>query len=184
MVLKVFSTFLGVVFGLALLLALLAGGYFLFRYIVGVLGTLEPQLATVAALASVVALLGAMIMAGGLRSRYNREPEAASRNEKAQLYQQLLCASCRWDSSETEHGRDTEVEQLKLKQDLALWGSPEVITAYAEFERLASQTAPQGDSVELLLQKLVMAIRKDLGQATSAIKQHDLLSLLLGKSYR
>ncbi|MGH7946007.1 MAG: hypothetical protein ACREF9_13500 [Opitutaceae bacterium] len=73
---------------------------------------------------------------------------------------------------------DTEVEHLKLKQRLALWGSPGVITTYAELQRRATQEASYG--VHPLLDQLIMEMRKDLGQTTSNIKQEDILHLLQG----
>lgn len=178
---KAFSTILGVVFGLALLVALLVGGYFLVRYVVDLFGTLEPQLATVAAIASVVALLCATIIASGLKARDHREHETGTCVEKAQLYRQLLSVSSRWDQLERDDDTDTEVEHLKLKQRLALWGSPGVITTYAELQRRATQEASHGDDVHPLLHQLVMEMRKDLGQTTSNIKQGDILHLLQGR---
>ena len=117
-------------------------------------------------------------MASGLRSRNNRKPETPTHDEKAQLYRQLLATSCRLNSSDKVHDLNAEAEPVKLKQDLALWGSPEVIKAYAELERRARLAAPQGDGVEPLLQTLVMEMRKDLGQSTSAINPADFLDLL------
>ncbi len=176
---KAIKNFLGVVLGLALLAALLAGGYYLVRYVMGIFGNLEPQLATVTAIASVVALLCATIIAGGLKSRDHREHAT----EKAQLYLQLLSISCLGDPSEKEDSCDAEVEHLKLKQRLALYGSPGVITAYSELERRIRQKESQGDGVQPLLKQLVMEMRKDLRQSKLNIKQDDLMYLLIGKSY-
>jgi flagellar motor component MotA len=178
MLMKAFNNFLSVVLGIALLVALIAGGYFLIRYIAGVFGKLEPQLATVTAIVSVVTLLFATIIASGLKSRDFRE---LIRVEKAQLYQQLLFVSYRWDPSEREDS-DAEVEHLKLKQHLALWGSPTVITTYAELERRMSQEESHSDGLKPLLKQLVMEMRKDLGQTTSNIEKDDLLYLLIEKS--
>jgi hypothetical protein len=161
--LKSINNSLGVVFGLALLAALLAGGYFLFRYIVGVFSTLEPQIAKVTAIASVVALLCATIISSGLRSHDHE----TTRVEKAQLYRQLLSISSRWNPSERENNRETELEHLELKQRLALWGSPGVIATYAELERHMKQEKSQDDGAKPLLKKLVNEMRKDLGQTTS-----------------
>jgi hypothetical protein len=181
MFLKALSTFLGVVFGLALLAALVAGGYLLFLYAVGLFGTLEPQAATITAIASVVALVCATIIASGLKSRDHQEHETGTRVEKAQLYKQLLSVSSRWGQLEREGDTDTENEHLKLKQRLALWGSPGVIKTYAELERRATQEALHGDDVHPLLNELVMEMRKDLGQTTSNIKKDDLLLLTQGR---
>ncbi|MCJ7721066.1 hypothetical protein MUO98_01475 [Candidatus Bathyarchaeota archaeon] len=174
---KAINNFLGVVLGLALLAALLAGGYFLVKYAVGVFGRLDPQLATVTAIASVVALICAAIIANGLKSQDN---ETGNHDEKAQLYQQLLYALCPSEPSEREDS-DAEVEHLRLKQRLALYGSPGVITAYAELERHLRQKESHGAGVQPLLKQLVMEMRKDLGQTKLNIKHDDLLYLLIGK---
>ncbi len=174
---KAINNFLGVVLGLALLAALLAGGYYLVRYVMGVFGTLEPQLATVTAIASVVALLCATIIAGGLNSRDHREHAT----EKAQLYRQLLSVACLGNPSEREDSSEAEFEHLKLKQLLAVWGSPGVITAYAELERRMRKEESHGNGIQLLLKQLVIEMRKDLGQTKLNLKQDDLLYLLIGK---
>ena len=70
---KAFSSFLGLIFGLALLAGLLAGGYFLFIYVAELFHALEQQLAAIMAIASMVALLCAILMAGGLKSRNPKE---------------------------------------------------------------------------------------------------------------
>lgn len=72
---------------------------------------------------------------------------------------------------------------FKLKQSLALWGSPGVIATYAELERVVRQKEAHGDRVQPLLKQLVIEMRKDLGQSKLNFKQDDLLYLLNGKSY-
>ena len=179
---KAFSTLLGLIFGLALLVALPAGGYFLVRYFVGLPGTLDPQMVTITAIVSVVALLCAMIIASGLRSSNQREHETDTRVEKAYIYKQLLSVSSPWDKLDGEGDTNTETERFRLKQRLAVWGSPRVITTYARLERRAGQEGPQDDGVQLLLSQLIMEMRKDLGQNTSNLTDGDILNLLQDRS--
>lgn len=80
-----FSTFLGIIFGLALLSAFLTGGYFLFEYIASLFGTLEPQLKILAIIATIVAFFYAAIIASGLRARCTNEGSAV----KANIYERL-----------------------------------------------------------------------------------------------
>ena len=63
------NTFLEILFGLVLLLTLLAGAYFLFKYVAKVFATLDPQVETLPAIATVVAVLCAVVVAEGLKAR-------------------------------------------------------------------------------------------------------------------
>ncbi|HMZ57048.1 MAG TPA: hypothetical protein PLT48_19525, partial [Nitrospira sp.] len=61
------TTIFGVVFGLALLAVLAAWGYLAFNWGLDVFGTLEPQVATITAIASMVAVFCAAILASGFK---------------------------------------------------------------------------------------------------------------------
>lgn len=178
---KALSAFLGLIFGLALLAGLLAGGYFLFRYIVGVFATLEPTVATLTAIASVVALLCTTIIASGLKARSQKDEGAGTRVEKAGIYEKLLSvcsAQLQRQKSTEELGANGEL--INLEQLLALHGSPKVITAYVNLRRLARPDVNSGDEVPALLNKLVMEMRADLGCKELNLKENDLLDLLRG----
>ncbi len=180
---KIFSTFLGAVFGLALLLAFLAGGYFLFKYIASVFATLEPQVETLAAIASVVAVLCAVIVAEGLKARSQKDQYSIATAEKAKLYERLLflcCEQLKRKGNGDEWAADTEL--VKIEQLLALHGSAKVIAAYNNLRRLSKQDGPPGDTEPVLLSKLLMEMRGDLGRTEFMRKENDLLDLLLGRS--
>ena len=147
------STALGTVFGLALLIALLAGAYFLFKYVTGVFATLEPQVETLAGVASVVALVCAVIIAEGLKGRGQQEADAIAAAEKAAVYRQLLSACSL---------RDPEL--VRIEHALALQGSSKVISAYLEFRRADNDAANSPDRASAPLGKLVQAMRADLGR--------------------
>ena len=179
---KAFGNFLGVVLGLTLLVAFLAGGYFLFRYIVEVFGELDPAVATLTAIASVVALLCAAIIANGLRGRGQKHQETSIRADKAALYEQLLTLwGERLKRQERKDNPVAEDELLKLERLLALRGSPKVIMAYVELQRLARRKGLSGDGVPELLNKLVMEMRKDLGRGVLNLSDSDVLDLLLAR---
>ena len=185
---KTFSTFLGIVFGIAILAALLAGGYFLFiyavdafNYMVNAFGTLEPQLKAITIIASVIALLCALIIASGLKKvRSQKESSSGKTVEKAKIYERLLAFWCEQLKKQT--GGEESVahsELIKLEQLLALHGSPKVITAYAKLRRLESSEGKPDDELPELLKKLVLEMRRDLGRMEFNLKKNDLLDLLL-----
>ena len=171
------------VFGVALLAALLTGGYFLFRYIVSVFNTLEPQVETLAAIASVVALLCAVIIAEGVKSRGKNDSLAIAAAGKVKVYEGLLSV---WSERLKSHGigrvSEADAELVKLEQLLALYGSAQVITAYFTLRRSAKQEGELGDESPALLNKLLMEMREDLGCTAFNRKQGDPLDLLLGRN--
>jgi len=179
---KAFGNFLGVVLGLTLLVAFLAGGYFLFRYIVEVFGELDPAVATLTAIASVVALLCAAIIANGLRGRGQKHQETSIRADKAALYEQLLTLwGERLKRQERKDDPVAEDELLKLEQLLALRGNPNVIKSYVHLQRLVRQEGVDSDGIPALRNKLLMEMRKDLGQNTLNLSDKDVLELLCAR---
>lgn len=175
------SSAFGTVFGLALLLGLLAGAYFLFKYVTGVFATLEPQAETLAWVASIVALLCAVIIAEGLKARGQREAEAIAAAEKAGVYQQLLSACCaQWTASDSANGPLRDPELVRIEHALALQGSGKVISAYLDFRR-ADNAGNSQDQTSAPLSRLVQAMRADLGRSDVSRGDADLLELLSGR---
>lgn len=171
------------IFGLALLVVFLAGGYFLFKYIASVFATLEPQVATLAAIASVVALLCAVIIAEGLKARGQKDYLSLATVEKMKTYEQLLSLwSEEFKRDVSGDAREAEVELVKLEQLLVLHGSAKVITAYDKLRRLVKQDGKPGDTALALLSKLLMEMRRDMGRTEFIRKENDLLELLLRRS--
>src|SRR5678810_822558 len=86
---KPLGVFFGVLFGIALLGALAVAGYFALKFGLDLFGTLEPQAATITAIASVVALLCATIIAGGFKWTGRKEAEVQVRADKSDLYETI-----------------------------------------------------------------------------------------------
>jgi hypothetical protein len=175
--LKIFSTFLGMLFGLALLAAFLAGTYYLFEYIASLFGLLEPQIKTVTIIAAIVAFFCAAIIASGFKAGRTNNVSA----QKINLYQRLLEI---W-SERLKHSSGGEElvvgEMAGLEQQLALQGSPKVIAAYMNLRRSVKQEEKSGDDAIDLQKKLLLEMRADIGQKEMNFSKNDLLDLLLGR---
>lgn len=173
---RVLGPLLSVIIGLALLAGLLAVSFWLFSYAVGVFGTLEPQLATLTAIASIISILCASIIAGGLKSGFTQGASSGMGIDKAALYKQLL--SHMIERLKVDAGA-VENETIDLEHRLALCGSPKVISAYMEFHRyLDAKKEQQGADVDALLTKLVKEMRADLNRPSLIFYENDLLGLL------
>jgi hypothetical protein len=118
--LKAFGMFLGSLLGVAVLLAL-ASAYSLFNYVVNVFASLEPQTATLAAIASTFALLCAVILAEGLKARAQRSGESTETAEKSETYERLLCQCIeRLKEARPEERSALDAELAKIEYCLAL----------------------------------------------------------------
>jgi hypothetical protein len=181
--LKIFGTALGTVFGLALLFALLAGAYFLLAYVVGVFAGLGADAGTIAAIASVVAILCAAILAEGLKARGRIDQPAVTVAEKAAVYERLLSLCCgRLGRQGSPDGPAPDAELAKMERLLALHGSTKVISAYVLLRRLAKEEGRPDNAGAPQLKTLAMEMRSDLGRGHSLRKPDELLELLLGWS--
>ena len=137
---------------------------------------------TLAAVASVVAVLCAVIIAEGLKARGQNEHHSIATSEKAKIYERLLFLCC--EQLKRHGNRDepaADAELVKLEQLLALHGSVKIITAYDKLRRLAKRAGEPGDTAPALLSKLLMEMRGDLGRTEFIRKENDLLDLLLGR---
>lgn len=84
------TTFFGIVFGLTLLAVLAAWGYLAFNEGLDLFGTLEPQVATITTIASMVAVLCATIVASAFKRMGRKKQEVAVRAERANLYENII----------------------------------------------------------------------------------------------
>jgi hypothetical protein len=173
------STLLATVLGLALLVAFASGGYFVFKYVVGVFAGLDPQLASLTAIASVVALLCAAIIAGGLKARWRTERNPLAMMERAKLYERLLTLCCeQMKDRQDGNSQQTGTHLAEIERTLALHGSAKVVAAYNNLRRLRRQNGQPAEAINEMLSKLVVEIRKDLGRTDLIRDDKDLLELL------
>ena len=175
------SSFFGTIFALALLAALLAGGYFLFKYVGGAFAALEPQLETLAAIASIVALICAVIIAEGLKARGLSERQGAAFREKTALYEALLASCAAGLRANGSDAAQTDDELRKLERLLILHGGNKVISAYVRFRRLPREGGKLGEDGPALLKTLAVEMRSDLGSLNAFRNDDDLLALLLDR---
>jgi hypothetical protein len=67
----------------------------------------------------------------------------------------------------------------EFNNDLLLWGSPKVITAWIEMTRQTEVGLQSNTQAAMLQRDLLRAIRKDLGQFDRKLDDRDLMMLLV-----
>lgn len=176
---KLFGTIFGVVLAVGLFGALAVGGYFALKFVLDLFGTLEPQMATMTAIASVVALLCASIIAGGFKWTGRKEEEVQVKAEKANLYERIVLI---W--GEKLNNRTKAIEQSmedelqKLERLLTLRGSSKVIKIYIELQGLEKNAGLQSREIPSQVATLILDMRKDLGQSVLNLHESDLMKVL------
>lgn len=178
---KSFGVFLGTLFGLALLIGLLAGGYSLLRHAVELFARLDSPIAILTAIISAIALLCSAILASGLRSHGVGAHEAKAKADKVGIYESLLSLWAQQLAKKADFWAAND-ELRELERLLALRAHPKVIAAYAEFQRLSKEADSHHDNIAAGLAKLVVEMRKDLGKGTLSLNNSDILELLLPRS--
>ena len=178
---KMFGTVLGAAFGLALLAAFLAGGYFLVMHLVGAFSVLEPQARALTAIACVTALLSAAIIAQGMKVPWqNTRQDTAG---KTATYERLLASCCEPERLGEQALPAANDEFARLERALVLRGSGKVISAYLELKRLARQGGAMDEPRAALLKMLVTEMRRDLGSQEFLRDRSEALALLLDRGH-
>jgi hypothetical protein len=78
-----------------------------------------------------------------------------------------------------ESPSDLEKFMAQFNNDLLLWGSPKVITAWIEIIRQSEAGLDSNTLATMLQRDLLRAIRKDLGQFDRKLDDRDLMKLLV-----
>jgi hypothetical protein len=147
--------------------------------------TLEPQVATITPVFSIVALLCASTIAGGLKWRGRKEKEMQIRVEKADLCERLVLLYGAKLSSQAETVDDAaEAELRKLTRLLTLRGSPKVIKAFAALQAAEQEVGVQRQGVRSQMPKLLLEMRRDLGRVGLGPSERELLDVLQAEAPR
>lgn len=175
------TTIFGVVFGLALLAVLAAWGYLAFNWGLDVFGMLEPQVATITAIASMVMVFCATIVASGFKWMGRKKEEVSIRAERANLYENIMLI---W-GEKLMLGTKTlepslEEELRKQERLLTLRGSAGVLKAYLALQRQANTVGPHNPELTSFMAQLVLDMRRDLGVSVASVKGRDLTAVLQG----
>jgi hypothetical protein len=185
---KFLSRILSVFFSLALLVALVVGGYFVLTFLVARLWSIDFQVAAVTASASGVALLAALIIASSIRQA--RKETKANRlcAEKAATYQS--CIDLWADLLRHGHGAGNHSpnalseELLTLERRLMLYGSSGVVKAHTALRALERDSGAHNPHMRMHVAKMLMEMRQDLGVKTRGLTVEELLPLLLAEADR
>jgi hypothetical protein len=150
--------------------------------IVGLFTSLDFQAARITMIASVVAILAAIIIARAIQQSGRQQIVKQLMEGKAATYRQLIDQwhdLLRSGGGAEDRGRAQLPEELRsLERSLAVFGAGRVLKAYVALRDLERERGLQSPEVRSQLAKVLLEIRKDLGSDTVGLTAEDLRHLL------
>lgn len=173
---------IGFIFGIGLIVG---AGYLAWIILARLLTFLESanpsvSAAVVGAMATVlVGVGGALYTQAQIKKR---EIEEAHRERKVDLYKGFLDMVARMMSEQNENVSLEPPSQQELvdfmvefKTNVVLWGSPKVINAQLNFQKVSES----GGNVLFAVDELYKAIREDIGLSNKGLDKHQLVKMYL-----
>jgi len=162
---------------LALLACLGAGAWGAWK----ALTRLSPQVSTAVIAGVVTVLVSVFSVLWSKRVDKQREIEQEQRKQKIPVYEEFIAFLFRILLADKLGDQPvTEKEMMKFvsgfAQKILVWGSDDVLAAYAVFRRLGDTSSVQ---TVLAIEKLLFAIRADVGHRNKNLRTGDLLSIFV-----
>jgi uncharacterized membrane protein (DUF485 family) len=176
------QVFLAVLVLVIFLILLMGGAWATWKALMG----LSPQVATaiVAGVATILVSVFSIIWSKLYERR--KEIEQEQRQQKSPVYEEFLSLIFKvLLADKLGEGPVPEKELLKgmsaFAQKLMVWGSDEVLKEYSMWRRIAASSAAKENPVihVFAIERLLLAIRKDVGHKNKNLRQGDLLAIFI-----
>jgi hypothetical protein len=144
---------------------------------------LSPQVSTAVIAGVATVLVSVFSVLWSKRVDRQREIEQEQRKQKIPVYEEFIAFLFRILLTD-KFGEEpvTEKEMMKFvsgfAQKILVWGSDDVLAGYASFRRLGNSNTSSVQTV-LAIEKLLLAIRADVGHRNKNLKTGDLLSIFI-----
>ncbi|MDP3983822.1 MAG: hypothetical protein Q8Q52_02295 [Acidimicrobiia bacterium] len=175
--------------GLVLLAFLAWLGYIAVSFVLGGLASLSPEVLGPLLITSGTVLSVGITVVGGQFLQRRAAHEAAQRPKKIQLYEQFME---RWFGY-LEFGTPKALRKgirpddpkvigylAQFAREVILWGSSKVVAKYSAFTKTARELPKDAPLAALLdFERLLLAMREDLGHSNRGLKAGDVLRLFV-----
>lgn len=168
--------------GLGLIAVVIVGGFFAVRAAVGFLTSASPQLGSAVVGAGGLVAVALVANVWSKQLEHKRQIQEEQRKKKAEVYEEfmgfwfgLLTGN---ESEEDPSGFQTKVENYirSFTHKLAAWGSEAFLKEYRIFKEKIKYDP---DGALLDFEKVLLAIRTDLGYSNKGLNRGDLLKIFL-----
>ncbi|WKU18796.1 hypothetical protein [Advenella alkanexedens] len=177
---------LSFLFGLALLIGIFWGAYWLISQIWGQFKALDSRVALAAITAFTTVSVSTLTVVLGKYYERKKDIEAHYRQAKTEIYDEFLREFFKVFYS--EHGEDEEADDKSLvdflrewQRKMVLWGGQDVLLKYIKWMTHLKKGNPDADSI-FLMEDFFREIRKDLGHKNSKLEKGTFAHLILQNS--
>lgn len=182
------------ILGFVIIGVILAGIYFLAKFIWHQFISLDDQVAAAIITTGTTVIISVIVVVVGKYLEKQKEIEQQHRDKKAEIYEKFmeglfgfLGITSQTSQIRTKKGGVNLRSEIELKnmleefsRKIILWGGDEVIKEYAEFRRAGSQKNAKNDyNILFGLEEILFKIRKDLGHSNRGLERKDLLALFI-----
>lgn len=169
---KITGQILSFIITLAIFIGIGWLAYLGIRFIIDQFEVIDQRTGAVLTILSVVIILSASILGGAIRSAI-RSADKTIHPEKAIIYKKFLDI---WYSNNNieEYPR----EHSDLDKAMSLWASDGVLKQYLSFKNSNKSSEIQETLMKVRAEKVVLAMRKDLGQQNFGIRSGSINNML------
>jgi hypothetical protein len=176
---------LSLLFGLALLIGIVWGTYWLLSQIWGQFKSLDSTVALAAITAFTTVSVSTLTVVLGKYYERKKDIEAHYRQTKTEIYDEFLKEFFKVFYSEHDED-DAEAKSLvdflrEWQRKMVLWGGQEVLLKYIKWMTHLKKGNPDADSI-FLMEDFFREIRKDLGHKNSKLEKGTFAHLILQNS--
>lgn len=179
---KTFSFLLGV----AILIGIAWGAYWLIAQLWGQLKTLDSKIALAAITAFTTVTVSTLTVVLGKYYERKKDIEAHYREKKTEIYDEFLKEFFKVFYG--DHGKNKKIESNSLvdflrewQRKMVLWGGQDVLIKYLKWMTHLKKGNPDADSI-FLMEDFFREIRKDLGHKNNKLEKGTFAHLILRNS--
>jgi hypothetical protein len=181
---KKLNDFFAVIWGVILMVVVLAvfgfGIYWFVAALIDKIASVEGDLGKTLVTSSVTILIAVISLVGGKLYEQKLKIREDIRLKKIPVYEKLIgtfLSVVMQDKLKKKKITEQELAAafVEFSEKLMIWGSSDVIKAWVKFKKVGTE----GHAALYAIEVLFLAIRKDLGNDVSLLKNHELLHLFV-----
>ena len=161
-----FSRLIGGLFALVLIIIIGWGIYLGVKHSVYLLEYLDKPTFVILVVSSLIVFIGALMISSAIHKHARLNGRKHGYPGKVELYRMFI----------TQLNRSENFSDLN--KTMALYGSGSVIKEYLEFLKILNDQSITSPQAQQQFEKVMMEMRKDIGESNLEIKQGDLINLI------
>ena len=179
-------TFLSILIALVTLGLIGWAGHGVFHFLLSAFRDLNPGVAAAVITGAAAVVVSALTVVIGKNLETNALIKKDLREKKIPVYQNFLKLWFKVLLAKKAGGHPVNEKEIistlsDITQNLMVWGSDDVVSAWAKFRYISIHNSEQMEPSEVMAnyEQLIRAMRRDLGHSNAGLKAGDILKLFI-----